>query len=103
MHRRALHDAVNSGDETSPSRSKSMKESWPRSLLTIGLCGAVSLPLMHVSAQAPRHLNPMIAKLSSGGAAISGQDWQFIDLEHNPLDMTKLDAQIDAIMNEKGP
>ena len=48
-----------------------------------------------------RHLNPLIAKLASGGAAVSGQDWQFIDLEHNPLDLTKLDGQIEEIMAAK--
>lgn len=79
-----------------------MTRVWSVFVLVATLAAATALPTIHLVAQAT-HLNPMIAKLATGGAAISGQDWQFIDLEHNPFDVTKLDQTIDEIMKQKGP
>lgn len=64
--------------------------------------GAGGLGRVLVAQPRPR-LNPMITALANGGAAISGRDWQFIDLEHNPLDLTKLDQTINDLMKTRRP
>ncbi|MDO8795852.1 MAG: aldolase/citrate lyase family protein [Vicinamibacterales bacterium] len=65
-----------------------------------GVTGSLSRVL---TAQQRQRLNPMITALANGGVALSGRDWQFIDLEHNPLDLTKLDQTIAELTKNRRP
>lgn len=79
-----------------------MRRMWVACGLAVAFLAAGVLPQALVAQQRQR-LNPMITALANGGAAISGRDWQFIDLEHNPLDLTKFDQTIDGLMKTRRP
>src|SRR5262245_44726357 len=64
------------------------------SLIGLIVFGAMSLS---PSAQQPSggnkvRLNPQIARLEQGQPSMMGEDWQFIDLEHNPYSTARLET-----------
>lgn len=61
-----------------------------------GLAASFDLPLgqARVSAQRPTRLNPLIARLEKGEAALTGRDWSFIDMEHAPYLLDRLQATL---------
>jgi 4-hydroxy-2-oxoheptanedioate aldolase len=76
---------------------------WTASGLSLALAfGALGGMSRSLVAQRQR-LNPMIAKLDHGEAAVSGQDWRFIDLEHNPLDISKLEVTLNQMGQMRRP
>jgi 4-hydroxy-2-oxoheptanedioate aldolase len=54
-------------------------------------------------AQKPVRLNPLIARLESGQPALSGIDWMFIDMEHGPYLLDRLQATLDDLGKKKKP
>ena len=51
-------------------------------------------------AQEPQRLNPLIEKLAQDQAAIGGVDWQFIDMEHGPYLLDRLQATLQELREE---
>lgn len=74
--------------------------------LLTGLIGvavlAVAWPVTdrHVTAQEPRRLNRLIEQLEQDQAAISGVDWQFIDMEHGPYLLDRLQTTLQGLREE---
>ena len=72
----------------------------------VGLTGlavlAVAWPLTDrlVSAQGAPRLNPLIEKLEQDQAAISGVDWQFIDMEHGPYLIDRLQTILQGLRED---
>lgn len=65
--------------------------------------GLAAVQPARIAAQAvPGRINPMIARLESGGVA-DGSVLQFIDMEHNPYVIGELGKMIDAVAAQKGP
>lgn len=40
------------------------------------------------------HLNPLVARLAAGDVALTGRDWQFIDMEHGPYLLDRLQTTL---------
>lgn len=64
------------------------------------VCGTVAREL---SAQQRPRLNPLVARLQSGQAALSGIDWMFIDMEHGPYLLDRLQATLEDLGRKKKP
>jgi 4-hydroxy-2-oxoheptanedioate aldolase len=65
-------------------------------VLAVAWC-ATDQPVM---AQEPQRLNPLIEKLAQDQAAISGVDWQFIDMEHGPYLLDRLQTTLQGLREE---
>lgn len=48
-------------------------------------------------AQQKHRLNPLIEKLEAGGNALTPDDWTFIDLEHGPFSIDRLQSILDDL------
>ena len=76
-----------------------------RKILRVSSC--VVLPAMAAAgllitsnigrAQEKHRLNPLIEKLESGGNALTPADWTFIDLEHGPFSIERLQGILDDL------
>lgn len=53
-----------------------------------------------VTAQEPQRLNRLIEQLEQDQAAISGVDWQFIDMEHGPYLLDRLQTTLQGLREE---
>lgn len=78
-----------------------MSKFWPNAVLAvwivIAVCGAMALwPAAHrnVSAQQKVRINPLIEQLEQGKPAISDVDWMFIDMEHSPYLLDRLESTL---------
>ena len=59
-------------------------------------------PLVTVSAQTPTgRINPLIAKLEQGQTAVTPTDWMFIDMEHGPYLLDRLQTTLEALGKKK--
>jgi 4-hydroxy-2-oxoheptanedioate aldolase len=56
-----------------------------------------------LQAQRRVRLNPLIAKLEAGQVAYTGVDWTFIDMEHGPYLLDRLQAALTEIGQKKKP
>jgi 4-hydroxy-2-oxoheptanedioate aldolase len=54
-------------------------------------------------AQNKHRLNPLIEKLESGGNALTPTDWTFIDLEHGPFSMERLQGILADLDKKRKP
>jgi len=80
--------------------SKTITLSTFAASLALGV-SLLSLPVI-ASAQTKARLNPLIETLQSGGVAITPADWLFIDMEHGPYSIDKLQTTLaDASKNRK--
>lgn len=70
-------------------------------LLSVGLMW--SGHLARLEAQAKVRLNPLIGKLEKGELALTGRDWLFIDMEHGPYLLDRLQATLADIGKRKTP
>ena len=60
-------------------------------VLTLGTLGLGTWPIAEEShAQEEARLNPVIAALEAGEAAVANQHWRFIDMEHSPFSGERL-------------
>jgi 4-hydroxy-2-oxoheptanedioate aldolase len=48
-------------------------------------------------------MNPLIARLEQGQAALTGTDWMFIDMEHGPYLLDRLQATLDELGKKRKP
>jgi len=67
---------------------------------------ALLIPTLHqrANAEAPKgRLNPLIEKLESGGNALTPDDWTFIDLEHGPFSIERLQHILDDLDKKRKP
>jgi len=62
---------------------------------------AVGLWIASPEAQRKPRLNPLIAKLVAGEPALTPTDWTFIDMEHGPYLLDRLQATLDEIGKKK--
>jgi len=67
--------------------------------LTLGLVLWAGSDL--IRAQTPARLNPVIDRLLKGEASLSGVDWQFIDMEHGPYLLDRLQTTLEALGKKK--
>src|SRR4249919_2044262 len=62
------------------------------------LCAAAALTALssgvRVGAQQKVRLNPLIARLEKGEIALTGRDWAFIDMEHGPYLLDRLQTTL---------
>ena len=58
-------------------------------------------PVVH--AQQKHRLNPLIEKLESGGNALTPDDWTFIDLEHGPFSIERLQGILADLDKKRKP
>jgi 4-hydroxy-2-oxoheptanedioate aldolase len=67
--------------------------------------GAVALLFATALAQAPPpgRINPLIAKLEAGQTALTPTDWMFIDMEHGPYLLDRLQTQLADLGKRKKP
>lgn len=66
------------------------------------LAAAVILsPGPRTSAQSKGRLNPLIAKLEQGQVAVTPTDWMFIDMEHGPYLLDRLQTTLDDLGKRK--
>lgn len=56
-----------------------------------------------VQAQGQVRLNPLIARLAAGEQALTGRDWMFIDFEHGPYLLDRLQAILADLATRKPP
>jgi 4-hydroxy-2-oxoheptanedioate aldolase len=56
-----------------------------------------------LGAQARGRLNPLIARLEQGQPAYTGADWTFIDMEHGPYLLDRLQATLAELGRKKKP
>jgi 4-hydroxy-2-oxoheptanedioate aldolase len=54
-----------------------------------------------VRAQSKPRLNPLIAKLEAGQPALTPTDWMFIDMEHGPYLLDRLQTTLDDVGKKK--
>ena len=54
-----------------------------------------------VSAQQRVRLNPMIARLAQGQPALMGEVWQYVDMEHSPFSIEKLERMLAEIVKKR--
>ena len=73
-------------------------------IATLAACSALTLFVRsdHASAQAAPRLNRLIEQVAADRPAISGVDWQFIDMEHGPYLLDRLQERLGAIERENG-
>jgi 4-hydroxy-2-oxoheptanedioate aldolase len=75
-----------------------------RSLRTLAAaCSAVALLSPVTGAQSPptSRLNPLIAKLEQGQPALTPTDWMFIDMEHGPYLLDRLQTTLEGLGKNK--
>src|SRR3954468_16331961 len=67
--------------------------------------GAVALLFATAVAQGPPpgRINPLIAKLEAGQTALTPTDWMFIDMEHGPYLLDRLQTQLADLGKRKKP
>jgi 4-hydroxy-2-oxoheptanedioate aldolase len=64
----------------------------------------VLLPAGGIAQSPPTgRLNPLIAKLEAGEPALTPADWTFIDMEHGPYLLDRLQATLDGLGKRKKP
>jgi 4-hydroxy-2-oxoheptanedioate aldolase len=56
-----------------------------------------SMPTLAVPAEQPVQINPLIAKLKQGKAVLTPTDWMFIDMEHGPYLIDRLQATLEEL------
>jgi 4-hydroxy-2-oxoheptanedioate aldolase len=56
-----------------------------------------------LQAQAKPRINPLIAKVEAGQPALTPTDWMFIDMEHGPYLLDRLQATLDDLGKKKLP
>jgi 4-hydroxy-2-oxoheptanedioate aldolase len=56
-----------------------------------------------LKAQKKPRVNPLIAKLVAGEAALTNTDWMFIDMEHGPYLLDRLQTTLDELGKRKKP
>ena len=67
---------------------------------------AFAVPCAHraFAADAPKNrLNPLIAKLERGESALTPDDWMFIDMEHGPYLLDRLQATLNDLDKRRRP
>jgi 4-hydroxy-2-oxoheptanedioate aldolase len=69
-------------------------------LIGVGAGSLLALWAEPVAAQKPR-LNPLIASLEQGRPALSGAEWMFVDMEHGPYLLDRLQAVLDDLGKKK--
>ena len=68
------------------------------------LAVAVAIGYTVVTAQQPKpRINPLIAKLIAGQPALTPTDWTFIDMEHQPYLLDRLQTTIEDLTKKKTP
>ena len=74
---------------------------WPdRWLIGLAMCSPLVLHVQPAVAQRPR-LNPLIASLEQGRPALSGAEWMFIDMEHGPYLLDRLQSTLEELGKKK--
>ena len=64
----------------------------------VGLLAILCIvPQQIVRAQQPVPVNPLIVKLKQGKAVLTPDDWMFIDMEHGPYLMDRLQTTLDDL------
>jgi 4-hydroxy-2-oxoheptanedioate aldolase len=64
----------------------------------VGLVAFVSPAVQqNLNAQQPARLNPLIAKLQQGKAVLTPVDWMFIDMEHGPYLLDRLQTTLEEL------
>src|SRR5882762_3296734 len=78
---------------------------YTRSIRSLGTAICLALTMWAgthtVHGQQKPRLNPLIAQLEAGEPALSGTDWMFIDMEHGPYLLDKLQATLDDLGKKK--
>ena len=64
---------------------------------------ALTAAAQYGSAQQKVRLNPVIAALEQGRPAISGEQWRFIDMEHNGFQIDRLEAILAETAKNRDP
>jgi len=74
-----------------------------RRLVLAGVCVAAALlsPDNGVRAQSKGRLNPLISKLEQGQPALTPTDWTFIDMEHGPYLLDRLQTTLDGLSKRR--
>jgi 4-hydroxy-2-oxoheptanedioate aldolase len=70
-------------------------------LVGLSLTGALWPAIPRASAQARARVNPLIARLEQGQPAHTPSDWMFIDMEHGPYLLDRLQATLDDLGRKK--
>ena len=73
-------------------------------IVTLAACGVLTLLVRcdPATAQSVPRLNRLIAQVAADRPAISGVDWQFIDMEHGAYLLDRLEERLGAIEREDG-
>jgi 4-hydroxy-2-oxoheptanedioate aldolase len=76
-------------------------------LLSSWVLAAAAVVLLSAAgvAQSPPkgRINPLIAKLEAGQTALTPTDWMFIDMEHGPYLLDRLQTALDDLSKKKNP
>ena len=83
--------------QTAPSR-REMLTTTAR-LVAFGL---PAIPAITAEDRKPR-LNPLIAKLEQGKAVLTPDDWMFIDMEHGPFSIDRLQETLNELGKKRNP
>ena len=75
------------------------KREWRYTTLAIAIAVAMSIAgvppaAQQGGAQRTGRLNKVIEAVEAGRAAVGGQDWRFIDMEHGPFSMDQLESTL---------
>ena len=73
------------------------------SLAVAAIMAAVGALGVSLHAQKKPRVNPLIAKLEVGAAALTNTDWTFIDMEHGPYLLDRLQLTLDNLGKRKKP
>lgn len=86
--------------------NNSLPISRREALSTAAKCLVLTAPVVQqlARAQTPKkRLNPLIARLESGGTAITPDDWLFFDMEHGPYSMERLGTMLSDLDKRRLP
>ena len=74
-------------------------------LSALARLGVIALPLARRStgAEPKSRLNPLIAKLEQGQAVLTPDDWMFIDMEHGPYLIDRLQDTLAELGKKRNP
>ena len=72
-------------------------------LLALVLMPLLTGSLARLEAQRRPRLNPLIARLEKGEVALTGRDWLFIDMEHGPYLLDRLQSTLSDLGTRRAP
>ncbi len=94
------------GDFLNVTAAKIQRRAGLAAWVVLAVCGAIAAwpaTQQNVTAQQNVRLNKLIERVEQDRAAISGTDWQFIDMEHGAYLLDRLESRLRDLRTDQDP